>query len=196
MFAKGIEMYASEELTLDAFENFDFTLHELMKVSQCAENPARLLDAGQMAGHFIVMANNYSHCLQIRDADASTEQTPLVLAMPDIHKVTAALEAWADTGSRDAVLELFELDKPSVENVAKIATCLKGMIEAALTESQSSIRERLLTETSKFETNLEAFNNDSSVEEGQKLKKVHDVLYKVVEQATKELSHCLGIQDP
>ena len=185
-------MYMSEELDMACFEEFDGTIHEMMKLSQWADDAEKMKEAGLMAGHFHLMLKEYSTCVRIRDnADESVQA---VQAIDQVHKLLSALGAWAGAAD-NASMVLFNLEELAIRNTSMIATTLKGMIEGAVAASESATLDALISETNMFENELERFSNDSNSEEATKLKKAHDALAIMVDKATAELSRCLDCQD-
>lgn len=191
---KGLEAYLSEEMDDTIFEGFEGALHEMMKVSQWADDVKLIQEAGILAEHFHTMFRNFRVCVALRDSQTDASTISAVNSIANLQALLESLGAWRSAYSNPS-LQLLGVELAAASHVAKIASALRLAVKCAMDVAGASTKDELMTATSKFEAQLESFSNDAPPEEATKLKKQHDELATAVDQATARLSKLLGCQD-
>lgn len=194
MLNKGVEAFLNEEMDGAIFEGFEGALHDMMKLSQWADDVKLMQEAGRLAEQFHTMFKNFGNCVALRDSTTDASTIEAAHSITHLHALLESLDAWRVAYSNPALQHL-GIELATVMHVSKIASALGSVIKCAMDVAVVSAKDELATATSKFEAELESFSNDAPPEAATALKKRHDELAIAVGQATERLSKFLGCQD-
>ena len=106
MLNKGVEAFLNEEMDGAIFEGFEGALHDMMKLSQWADDVKLMQEAGRLAEQFHTMFKNFGNCVALRDSTTDASTIEAAHSITHLHALLESLDAWRVAYSNPALQHL------------------------------------------------------------------------------------------